>query len=64
VDHEEQLNKPVVGEFKGNPILTLNPDERYPFSFGLSKARLILAHIEDIRTFVEQYSKKQDDRKG
>ena len=45
MEQEEKLNKPVVGEFKGNPILTLNPDERYPFSFGLSKARLILAHL-------------------
>jgi hypothetical protein len=59
VDQEEKLNKPVLGEFKGNPILTLNPDERYPFSFGLSKAKLILAHIDDIRAFVEQCSKKQ-----
>ncbi|HNY91236.1 MAG TPA: hypothetical protein PKJ13_03375 [bacterium] len=57
MEQEEKLNKPVVGEFKGNPILTLNPDERYPFSFGLSKARLILAHLDDIRAFVEQYSK-------
>jgi hypothetical protein len=58
VELEEKTNKPVVGEFKGNPILTLNPDERYPFSFGLSKAKLILAHIEDIRAFVEQHNKK------
>ncbi|HOT97261.1 MAG TPA: hypothetical protein PLG50_16560 [bacterium] len=58
MQQEDQLNKPVVGEFKGNPILTLNPDERFPFSFGLSKARLILAHIEEIKAFVEEYSKK------
>jgi len=31
-------------EFKGKPIIILKRDEedKYPFSFGLSKARLIL----------------------
>jgi len=62
VDQEERLNKPVVGEFKGNPVLTLNPDERYPFSFGVSKAKLILAHLDDIRAFVDQYSKNKEPR--
>lgn len=43
-------------EFKGKPILILKRDEedKYPFSFGLSKARLILENIDEIKKFVEE----------
>ncbi len=43
------------GEFKGNKMIILkrNPDDKYPFQFGLSKARLIIEHIADIKKFVE-----------
>jgi hypothetical protein len=45
-----------ISDYKGNKIIILKRDEndRYPFRFGLSKAKLILEHIEDIRTFVEE----------
>jgi len=39
-------------EFKGHPVIVLNPESKYPFSFGVPKAKLILDHIEDIRDFV------------
>jgi len=46
-----------VGEFKGHKTLILSDDsdtsEKYPFSFGLKKAKLILENIEDIKKFVE-----------
>lgn len=46
------------GEFRGKPVLILkrSEDERYPFSFGLNKAKLIMEHIEDIKKFVEENS--------
>ena len=46
-------------EFKGNPVIVLSygPDDRFPFQFGLRKARLILEHIEDIKKFVEKHGK-------
>lgn len=46
-------------EFKGNPMLVLSqgPDDKFPFQFGLKKAKLILENIEDIKKFVEKYSK-------
>ncbi len=56
-EKDERPGKPVIGEYKGNPILTLNPGERFPFSFGLSKAKLILMHLDEIRDFVLKYSK-------
>ena len=51
----------ILGEFKGNPVITLKrgEDDRYGFTFGKNKAKLILEHIEDIRRFVETDETKQ-----
>jgi hypothetical protein len=54
----QQENEPVIGEFKGNPVITLNPNSRYPFTFGLSKAKLILEHLDSIKKFITQYDKE------
>ena len=45
-------------EYKGKPVLILrrNEDDKYPFSFGLNKAKLILENIEDIKKFVAENS--------
>ena len=45
-------------EFKGNPMIVLANDseDKYPFQFGLRKAKLILEHVEDIKKFVEKHS--------
>ena len=47
------------GEFKGNKMIILkrNPEDKFPFQFGLSKAALIIEHIDDIRKFVEENRK-------
>ncbi|MBI4675954.1 MAG: hypothetical protein HY748_00025 [Elusimicrobia bacterium] len=47
------------GEFKGNKMIILKrtPDDQYPFQFGVSKAKLVVEHIEDIRKFVEENQK-------
>ena len=44
------------GDFKGNKIIILKRDEndRYPFSFGKAKARLIVENMEAIKTFAEE----------
>lgn len=49
-------------EYKGQPVLILkrNENDRYPFSFGLGKARMILEAIEDIRKFVEENDNKDE----
>lgn len=43
-----------IDEFKGHKVLTLldKPDSKYPFSFGIAKAKLILANYESIVAFV------------
>lgn len=46
-------------EFKGNPMLVIknSEDDKFPFSFGLKKAKLILEQIEEIKKFVEKHDK-------
>jgi CO dehydrogenase nickel-insertion accessory protein CooC1 len=43
-------------EFKGNPMLVIKNDEndRFPFSFGIGKAKKILAAIEEIKKWREE----------
>lgn len=50
-------------EYKGKPVLIIkrNPDDKYPFAFGLNKAKLILENLEDIKKFVEENSKDVDE---
>lgn len=46
-------------EFKGRPMLVIknNDEDKYPFSFGLSKARKIVENIEEIKKFVAENEK-------
>ena len=48
-------------EFKGKPVLILkrSEEDRYPFSFGLGKARLIVENFEEIKKFVEDNSQAE-----
>ena len=43
-------------EYKGRPIIILkrNENDKYPMSFGLGKAKLILDNINEIKGFVEE----------
>lgn len=46
-------------EFKGNPMIVIknNEEDKFPFQFGVKKAKLILENIEDIKKFVEKHNK-------
>jgi hypothetical protein len=50
-------------EFKGKPVLIIRrtEDDKYPFTFGMSKARLILENLEEVKRFVEDNSKAEGD---
>lgn len=41
-------------EFKGKPMLVLKrtDEEKFPFSFGLVKAKMILENLDEIKKFV------------
>lgn len=43
-------------EYKGKPLIVIkrSEDDKFPFSFGVSKAKLILDNIEEIKKFVEE----------
>lgn len=47
-------------EFKGNAMIVLknNEEDKYPFQFGVKKAKLILENIEEIKKFVEKNDKE------
>ncbi len=46
-------------EFKGNPMIVIKNDEedKFPFQFGVKKAKLVIENIESIKKFVEKYDK-------
>lgn len=48
------------GEFKNKPVLILSTGEedKYPLTFGISKARKILASLEEIKKFVAEEDAK------
>jgi hypothetical protein len=50
----EEETYPKYSEFKGNPVISLNKF----FSFGLAKAKLIIANYPAILKFVETESSK------
>ncbi|MDP3791231.1 MAG: hypothetical protein Q8R38_04210 [Candidatus Omnitrophota bacterium] len=43
-------------EYNGKPILVLrrSEEDKFPFSFGIAKARLILENIKEIEKFVAE----------
>jgi hypothetical protein len=48
-------------EYKGNPMIVLRrtPEDRYPFQFGLSKAKLVLDAVEEIKVWVAKQEKEK-----
>lgn len=55
---EASMTEIVEGEYRGYATLIIRntSQDKFPFQFGVKKARLILDHIEDIRKFVEKNS--------
>lgn len=46
-----------TGEYKGNPTITINDGEKRVVSFGLKKAKAIVAQYNEIKKFVEENDK-------
>ncbi|MCX5679883.1 MAG: hypothetical protein NTZ95_04425 [Candidatus Omnitrophica bacterium] len=48
-------------EYKGKPVMVIKRDEndKYPFSFGMTKAKMILENLDEIRRFVEDNTKEE-----
>jgi len=54
------LSKATVGEFKGNPVLNLNPDGKTNMAFGLGKAMLVFENLAAIGAFLKSDGKSCD----
>ena len=54
VSYETYKNHPMI-------VLKKQEDDKYPFKFGLNKAKLVLDHIEEIRQFVESEGNAGED---
>lgn len=50
---DEEVRDPEISEYDKKATIVLNPGGRWPFSFGLAKAKLIVTHFEKIKRFVE-----------
>jgi len=51
------MSEVLEGDYRGNAMLIIRQtsEDRFPFQFGVKKARLILEHLEDIKKFVENH---------
>jgi hypothetical protein len=60
MEENEKKMEVTIGEYKGSPVISLpiSPDGKFPFTFGLGKAKAILRYIDEIRKFVEEHDKK------
>jgi len=47
-------------DYNGKPILVLrrSEDDKFPFSFGINKAKLIMENYEEIKKFVADNTKE------
>jgi len=52
------MSESLESEFKGNPMIVLrqDADDRFPFQFGIKKAKMILEHLDAIKKFVEKHA--------
>ncbi len=46
-------------EFKGNPMLVIknSEEDKFPFQFGVKKAKLVIENLDAIKQFVAKYEK-------
>jgi hypothetical protein len=59
-ENEKKLDV-TIGEYKGSPVITLplSADGKFPFTFGLGKAKAILKYLDEIKKFVDENDKKK-----
>lgn len=50
-----------IRDHGGKKVLVLHPFGGKGYSFGVEKAKLILALVDDIRKFVKQHGRRRND---
>jgi len=53
-----------IEQYKKTYVITLNPDDKFPFRFGVKKAKLILEHLKDIEDFIKAYENTNNNTSG
>lgn len=48
-------NIPEIGSYEGHPVITLDPEAAYPFSFGIVKAKLFIREYHKINGHYNEY---------
>jgi hypothetical protein len=50
-----------TSEYKGSPVFVIkrDQDDKFPFSFGLAKARMMVENIKEIEKFIEYCEAKK-----
>ena len=48
-------------EYRGKKclVLTRKKEDKFPFTFGIAKARLIVKHIDAIRDYVDEIGREE-----
>ena len=51
------MSEALEGDYQGKAMLIIRQtsQDKFPFQFGVRKARLILEHVEDIKKFIAKY---------
>ena len=51
------MSELLEGHYRGTAMLIIRetPEDKFPFQFGIKKARLILEHLEEIKSFVDRH---------
>ena len=52
----------TVSEYKGNMIISLPVmgSTKYPFTFGINKAKAIIEYLDDIKKFIAENDKVEE----
>lgn len=52
--------KVAISEYQGKAMFVINPNSRFPFQFGLTKAKMLLDEdvLKALKTFVETEGKQ------
>lgn len=55
IKEDGKMSEILEGEYQGKAMLIIrqSSQDKFPFQFGVRKARLILEHLDAIRKFVE-----------
>ena len=51
------MSELLEGDYQGKAMLIIRqtPQDKFPFQFGVKKARLIVEHIEEIKKFIGKH---------